>query len=282
MGRPMTAGSAAAPALRLPIRLVLWVFALLTIVPFGLLLLTSLKSQPDLLQGAFVLPDTPHFENYVSAWVDGHFGTYFWNSIIVVIPVVAASVFLGMLAGFGFAFLDFPFKRTTFVILTLGMMVPTEAFIIPLYYEMMYLGLLNTYPAMILPQIAMSLPFSILFMASAMQQLPDEIIEAAVLDGASRPRVLWTMIVPLLTPAISTLALFLFIWTWNEFLIPLILVNDDAFRTLPIGMLFFQGRYTVNTPVLTAGAVVVILPIIIVYLIFQRKVIESLTSGATK
>ena len=87
---------------------------------------------------------------------------------------------------------------------------------------------------------------------------------------------------PLLMPALSTLALFLFIWTWNEFLIPLILVNDDAYRTLPIGMLFFQGRYTVNTPVLTAGAVVVVLRIIVVYMIFQRKFIESLTAGSTR
>jgi raffinose/stachyose/melibiose transport system permease protein len=275
-------GSARAGGPYLPVRPILWLFALLTVFPFALLLLTSLKSQPDLLRGAFVLPDRPHFENYVSAWVDGHFGTYFKNSIIVVIPVVVVSVFLGMLTGFGFAFLTLPFKRTLFVILTLGMMVPTEAFIIPLYYQMLYLGLLNSYWAMILPQIAMSMPFATLFMASAMQQIPGEIIEAAILDGATRPKILWIVMAPLLMPALSTLALFLFIWTWNEFLIPLILVNDDAYRTLPIGMLFFQGRYTVNTPVLTAGAVTIILPIIVVYLIFQRKFIESLTAGSTK
>ena len=115
-----------------------------------------------------------------------------------------------------------------------------------------------------------------------MQQFPREMLEAAVLDGCTRPQVLWRVIVPLLRPAVSTLALFLFIWTWNEFLIPLILVNDDALRTLPIGMLFFQGKYTVNTPVLTAGAVIVIAPIIVVYLFFQRQFIEGLTSGAVK
>jgi raffinose/stachyose/melibiose transport system permease protein len=266
----------------LPLRAILWLFALLTVVPFALLLLTSVKSKPDLLRGAFVLPDYPHFENYVSAWIDGHFGTYFFNSIFVVIPVVAVSTLLGLLTGFAFAYLSFPLKKWAFVVLTIGMMVPTEAFIIPLYYQMLFLGLINTYWALILPQIAMSIPFATLFMASAMQQLPAEILEAAVLDGATRPQVLWRVIVPLLTPAISTLALFLFIWTWNEFLIPLILVNDDRLRTLPIGMLFFQGKYTINTPVLTAGAVIVIAPIIVVYLIFQRKFIEGLTSGASK
>ena len=251
-------------------------------VPFGLLLLTSIKSKPDLLKGAFVLPAYPHFENYVNAWVDGHFSTYFMNSVLVVVPVVAVSTLLGLLTGFAFAYLSFPLKRVIFVILTIGMMVPTEAFIIPLYYEMLYLNMINTYWALILSQIALSVPFATLFMASAMQQLPTEILEAAVLDGATRPQVLWRVIVPLLLPAVSTLSLFLFIWTWNEFLLPLILVNDDALRTLPIGMLFFQGKYTVNTPVLTAGAIIVIAPIVVVYLIFQRRFIEGLTAGASK
>jgi len=112
------AGTLSGPSL--PLRAILWLFALLTVFPFGLLLLTSLKSQPDLLRGAFTLPDRPHFENFVSAWVDGHFGTYFLNSILVVVPVVAVSVALGFLSGFAFAFLTLPFKRTLFVILTFG------------------------------------------------------------------------------------------------------------------------------------------------------------------
>jgi raffinose/stachyose/melibiose transport system permease protein len=266
----------------LPMRLLMWFFALVTIVPFGLLLLTSLKSKPDLMRGAFVLPDRPHFENYVDAWVTGHFSTYFLNSVIVVVPVVVAGTLFGILAGFAFAFLSFPLKRTIFLVLAMGMIVPSEAFIIPLYYLMLSTGLINSYAALILPQVAMSVPFATLFMATAMQQLPREMLEAAVIDGCTRPQVLWGVIVPLLRPAMSTLALFLFIWTWNEFLIPLILVNDDALRTLPIGMLFFQGKYTVNTPVLTAGAVIVIAPIVLVYLVFQRQFIEGLTSGAVK
>jgi raffinose/stachyose/melibiose transport system permease protein len=273
-------GASTAPAI--PFRIVLWLFGLITIVPFALLLLTSIKSRADVLKGAFAVPAYPHFENYVAAWTDGRFGTYFVNSVIVVVPVVGVSIVLGLITGFAFAYLSFPLKRTVFVILTFGMMVPTEAFIIPLYYEMLYLNLINTYWVLILTQIALSVPFATIFMASAMRQLPAEIIEAAVLDGATRPQVLLRVIVPLLAPAMSTLALFLFIWTWNEFLLPLILVNDDALRTLPIGALFFQGKYTVNTPVLTAGAVIVIAPIVLVYMVFQRKFIEGMTSGATK
>jgi ABC-type sugar transport system, permease component len=263
-------------------RIVLWAFALFAIAPFGLLVMTSLKSQPDLMRGAFALPSRPHFENFVSAWVDGHFSTYFRNSVLVVVPVVIFGVILGLLSGFAFAFLSFPLKKIAFALLALGMMVPSEAYIIPLYYEMLYLGLINSYAALILPQIAMSVPFATFFMASAMQQLPTDILEAARIDGASRGRILMKVILPLMGPSISSLALFLFIWTWNEFLIPLILVNDDSLRTLPLGMLFFQGRHTVNIPVLTAGAVLVILPVIVAYLFFQRKFVEGLTAGASK
>jgi len=274
------AGSLSVPTI--PFRIVLWLFGLITVIPFGLLLLTSIKSRTDVLKGAFAVPAYPHFENYVAAWTDGRFGTYFVNSVIVVVPVVGVSIVLGLITGFAFAYLSFPFKKSIFVILTIGMMVPTEAFIIPLYYQMLYLNLINTYSVLILTQIALSVPFATIFMASAMRQLPTEILEAAVLDGATRPKVLISVIVPVVAPAVSTLALFLFIWTWNEFLLPLILVNDDALRTLPIGALFFQGKYTINTPVLTAGAVIVIAPLVLVYLIFQRKFIEGMTSGATK
>jgi raffinose/stachyose/melibiose transport system permease protein len=280
MARSGVSGVSMGPSL--PFRAVLWLFGIITVVPFILLLVTSFKSKTDVLKGAFALPAYPHFENYAAAWTDGRFGTYFVNSVIVVVPVVGVSILLGLITGFAFAFLRFPFKRSVFVILTFGMMVPTEAFIIPLYYEMLYLNLINTYWVLILTQIALSIPFATIFMASAMRQLPTEILEAAVLDGATRPQVLLNVIVPLLAPAMSTLALFLFIWTWNEFLLPLILVNDDALRTLPIGALFFQGKYTVNTPVLTAGAVIVIAPIVLVYMIFQRKFIDGMTSGATK
>ncbi|MGN6156841.1 MAG: carbohydrate ABC transporter permease [Devosia sp.] len=276
------ARSGVSTAPTIPFRIVLWLFGLITIIPLGLLLLTSFKSKAEVLKGAFALPAYPHFENYISAWTDGRFGTYFVNSVIVVVPVVGVSIVLGLITGFAFAYLSFPLKKSIFVILTIGMMVPTEAFIIPLYYEMLYLDLINTYWVLILTQIALSVPFATIFMASAMRQLPAEVLEAAVLDGATRPQVLVQVIVPLLAPAVSTLALFLFIWTWNEFLLPLILVNDDALRTLPIGALFFQGKYTINTPVLTAGAVIVIAPIVVVYLIFQRKFIEGMTSGATK
>jgi raffinose/stachyose/melibiose transport system permease protein len=259
-----------------------WLLAGLTVVPFAMTAIASLKSPADLLSGVFSLPSGPHFANYRNAWIDGHFGTYLTNSVIVVVPVVACSIALGGLAGFAMALLRLPGKPLIAGVLGIGMVMPTEAFIIPLYHEMHWLGLTNTYAALILPQIAQSLPFSTFFLATAMSEVPREVIEAAVLDGAPRRKVLVHVLLPLLASPVATLALFLFIWTWNEFLLPLILVNDERVRTLPVGMLFFQGRNTVNIPVLMAGAVITIAPIIAVFLTFQRRFISGLTSGSGK
>lgn len=124
--------------------------------------------------------------------------------------------------------------------------------------------------------------YTTLMIASAFQQVPKELVEAAVMDGAPRIKILWGILVPAIWPTISTLALLLFIWTWNEFLIPLILVNKDELRTLPIGMMFFQNKNTIDIPVLMAGAMIVIMPLIVVFLFFQRKFISGVTEGAVK
>ena len=266
----------------IPSRALLWLLAILTIVPIVMTGVTSLKSQPDLLAGVFSLPSGLHFENYRNAGIDGHFSVYFLNSVVVVLPVVVVSVAVGSLSGFAMAFLDLPGKRVLAAALAVGMVVPTEAFIVPLYHELHWMGLHDTRAALILPQIALSLPFTTLFLASAFREVPREIIEAAAVDGISRFHILTRVLLPLVGPSVSTLSLFLFIWTWNEFLMPLILVSDETVRTLPIGMLFFQGRNTVNIPVLMAGAMITITPVIVVFLLFQRKFIAGLTSGSGK
>lgn len=263
-------------------RALIWVVALLTIMPFLMAFMTSFKTQMELFQGVFTLPASLNIKNYVTAWQQGHFNVYFMNSVLVVIPVVLCSILLGILAGFGFALLKIPGKKLVAAMLALGMVLPSEAFIIPLYHELHWMGLTNTYLALILPQIALSLPFTTLMIASAFQQVPKELVEAAVMDGASRVKILWGILVPAVWPTISTLALLLFIWTWNEFLIPLILVNKDELRTLPIGMMFFQNKNTIDIPVLMAGAMIVIMPLILVFLFFQRKFISGVTEGAVK
>lgn len=263
-------------------RALLWCLALLTIAPFLMALITSFKTQAELFQGVFSLPGAFRLTNYLSAWQDGHFRVYFVNSVLVVIPVVILSIFVGILSGFAFAFLRVPGKTLFALLMALGMVLPSESFIIPLYHELRWMGLTNTYLALILPQVALSIPFTTLMVATALQQVPKELTEAAVMDNTPRWRLLWNILVPAIWPTLSTLALLLFIWTWNEFLIPLILVNEEELRTLPIGMMFFQNKNTINIPVLMAGAMIVILPLVVVFLIFQRKFISGVTQGAVK
>ncbi|WP_053141738.1 carbohydrate ABC transporter permease [Erwinia billingiae] len=263
-------------------RAIIWLIAIVTILPFLMALMTSFKTQSELFAGVFALPSHFSFANYVSAWREGHFSTYFLNSVLVVFPVVIISILVGILSGFGFAFLRIPGKTVFAALMALGMVLPSEAFIIPLYHELHWMGLTNTYLALILPQVALSLPFTTLMIATAFQQVPKELVEAAVMDGSKRTRILWGILVPAIVPTLTTLALLLFIWTWNEFLIPLILVNKDELRTLPIGMMFFQNKNTINIPVLMAGAMIVILPLVAVFLVFQRKFISGVTEGAVK
>lgn len=263
-------------------RLLLWLLALLTVAPFLMALLTSFKTQMELFQGVFALPAHWSLRNYVSAWQEGHFRVYFFNSVLVVIPVVIVSILAGILSGFGFAFLRVPGKPLFALLMALGMVLPSESFIIPLYHELHWMGLTNTYLALILPQVALSMPFTTLMIATAFRQVPKELIEAAVMDNTPRWRLLWRILLPAIWPTLSTLALLLFIWTWNEFLIPLILVNQEELRTLPIGMMFFQNKNTINIPVLMAGAMIVILPLVAVFLLFQRKFISGVTDGAVK
>jgi raffinose/stachyose/melibiose transport system permease protein len=267
---------------RLLLYALLVVFTALILIPFLLIALTAFKSQAEVAAGVFALPRTLVWQNFVTAWNEGRFGAYFLNSVIVVVPVVAASLALCTLAGYAFAFLPLPGRGVLLALLLLGMIVPLEGLIIPMYYNLRGVGLLNTYWALILPQVALSIPFGTYLMWITFQGLPEEVVDAAVVDGAPRSVVLWRILVPMAKPTIGALTVFFFIWTWNEFLIPLVLITDDSLRTLPVGLAFFQGRYTANVPVLAAGATIVAAPLVIVYLLFQRQFIRGLVTGAVK
>jgi raffinose/stachyose/melibiose transport system permease protein len=262
--------------------LLLTAFTGLILLPFVLIASTALKSQAELAAGVFALPRSLEWGNFVTAWTEGRFGVYFANSLIVVVPVVAGSLLLCTLSGYAFALLPLPGRGILLALLLLGMVIPLEGLIIPMYYNLRAVGLHNSYWALILPQVALSIPFGTYLMWITFQGLPEEVVDAAVVDGASRSTVLWRILVPMARPTLGALTVFFFIWTWNEFLIPLVLISDDSLRTLPVGLAFFQGRYTANVPVLAAGATVVAAPLIVVYLLFQRQVIRGLVAGAVK
>lgn len=223
-----------------------------------------------------------HPANFVDAWQIGHFGAYLRTSLIVSVSVVAVSLVLSILSGFAFGTMRFRGSGPLFYLFLLGIMMPSEAIIVPLYFDLRSLGLTNTIWAIVLPQIAQSVAFGTFWMRAYFRSSSRALVEAARLDGASNRRILWQVLVPLARPAIITLTVLTFMWTWNEFLIPLVMVTDESLRTAPLGLAFFQGQYTQGFTLLAAGSVIVATPVVAVYLFLQRHFIAGMLEGAVR
>jgi ABC-type glycerol-3-phosphate transport system permease component len=257
-------------------------FALVCLVPLFWVVSSSLKLTSEIAANPLGPPVALRFENYAEAWTTGRFGKYVGNSIIYSVPIVLGSLFLSCLAGYGFARFRMPGGSLLFYLLLLGLMVPFQSIMIPMFYMLRDLGFLGTYWAMIVPSIALGMPFGIFFMRAFFLRLPQELAEAAEIDGAGEWGVFWRVMLPLSLPGITSLGVFTFMGAWNSFLLPLIYVQKEELRPLIIGLMFFRSRYTQNIPLTMAGAVIAMLPIVIVYIIFQRKFIQGMTAGAVK
>jgi raffinose/stachyose/melibiose transport system permease protein len=247
-------------------QLVLGVFALIALAPIARILLTALG------EGG----------SFSTAWEDGHFGSYLRSSAIVTTSVVLISTVLSILAGYAFGLMRFRGAQALFYVFLLGLMVPLEATIVPLYYDLRDLGLTDTYWALILPQSGVSVAFGTFWMRAFFRSVPRSLVEAARLDGASSWSTLWRVLLPLGRPAVLTMIVLVFMWTWNEFLLALVMVSDESLRTAPLGLAFFQGRNTSDEALLAAGAIIVAAPVVVVYLFLQRHFIRGMLSGAVK
>ena len=265
-----------------PRYLLLIAFSLFVLLPIFGLFLSAFKTDTQIIQGPFSLPQSWNLENFRQAWFTGRFNIFFKNSVAVSLAVVIASVFLSVLMGYAFGLLPMPGKKWLFPLILLGYMVPFEAVIIPLYHFLDLLGLRDSYWALILPQIGLSVSFGTLWMTSFFENAPRDLVDAAAMDGCNRWQTLWQVLWPLAKPSITTLIVLTFMWTWNEFLLALVLIQDETLRTLPVGLAFFQGKYTANIPLLAAGALIVALPTVVVYVLFQRFFIRGMLGGAVK
>lgn len=258
------------------------VFSLFVLVPFAWVIFTSVKSQKELSHNPLGFPMEWQWRNFAEAWTRGHFDRYFLNSILVAIPTVVLVLVCSTLAAYAFSLMEFRGKNVLFVLLLVGLTIPLSILIIPLFYELLSLGLLNTYWALILPQVAKTLPFGILLLRSFMEDFPTEILDAAKIDGCSSWGLLYRVVVPISAPALTSLLVFTFMWTWNQFVLPVVLIQDDAMRTLPVGLNYFQGRFVTDIPLMMAGAIISFLPIVLMYVFFQRQFIKGITAGAFK
>lgn len=263
-------------------QVLLTVFLVIAVVPIVLMWLTALKTSTELATNPFGLPREWRFDNFVETWRQGDFGVYLRSSVIVVVPVVACSLVLSVLAGYAFGRFRFRGQGLLFAVFLVGIMIPTEGLIIPLYYVMDGLGLLNSYWALILPQIGLSTSFGAFWMRAFFRDVPGELVDAAAVDGAGPLTTLWRVLLPLARPALATLSLLLFLWTWNEFLLALVLVQDESVRTLPVALSFFQNQYTAQVPLLAAAATIVSTPVLVLYVLLHRQFIEGMIAGSVK
>ncbi|SED81548.1 carbohydrate ABC transporter permease [Ruania alba] len=253
---------------------VLIVAALAALAPIVLILVTSL--QPGSSQSGL------QPSNYAQAWVEGEFSQYLGTSVLVSSTVLAIALPCAVLAGYALGAIVFRGSTLVFGLFLLGIMVPAEAIVVPLFYDLRTLGLTNTLWAVALPQAAQSIAFGAYWMRTYFRTAPRSLIEAATLDGASERRVLWSILVPIGRPAIVTMTVLVFLWTWNEFLIPLVMSPNGDFRTAPLALALFQGQHVQATSLLAAAAVLVALPVVIVYLVLQRHVIAGMLEGSVR
>lgn len=257
------------------------VFSMLSVIPVAGVLLVSLNKRGTPISG-LGLPNGIHLETYLEAWDVAHLSSYLISSFIVALIVVILTVLLSILAGYAYGTMHFCGKATTFYVLLLGMIVPFEALIVPLFYDLRDVGLTNTYWAIAFPQVGVDVAFGTFWMRQYFASIPPSLLEAADIDGVGLLRKLFQVALPPGRPALLTLTLLLFMWCWNEFLTPLVMVSSDNLRTAPLGLAFFAGQHSTDRIGQAAAAVIVSAPIIILFLAFQRSFISGIASGGLK
>ena len=243
---------------------------------------TAFRTEADWANSRIGLPTTFSFGAFERAWTSANIGVYFRNSAIVTFSTVALSVIAATLAGYAFSKLRWRLAGAVYLFVLSWLAIPPLLLMVPIYVELVQLGLLDTYWGVILLYTALNLPFNVYLMTAFFKSVPDELIEAARIDGAGIHRTFHRILLPLAKPAIATLVIFNVLGAWNEFLFALLLLQTDNVKTLTVGVLQLQGRFTADYPALMAGLLITSLPVIGAYLIFQRHLVRGIVAGAVK
>ncbi|GIP32154.1 carbohydrate ABC transporter permease [Paenibacillus sp. J2TS4] len=262
----------------------LMIYLVIILYPFLFVLFSSVKTDNQAIaMNPFGFPTSFQFQNYVTAWVNAKISTYFFNSLYIgVLASVLSILFASMLA---FAITRMRFHKLSaflFQFVLLGMLIPNNALLLPIYGLMRKLDILNTHLALIVPYVANAIPFSVIILAAFMRSLPSEIEEAAIMDGLSAKAIFVKIVIPLTIPAIVTVFIINFLGNWNEFLLANYFLSNDELRTLPVGMVGFRDAYNTNYAQMSAGIVFSVAPVLLIYAVLQEKIIEGVTAGSVK
>ena len=254
----------------------------LMLFPLLLVVSTTLKTSDDVKKNPFGFFSSFSFENLKSAWTVGHFDSYLWSSVVLTVPSTLLVVVCATLGGYAFARLPFPGRTVCFYVVIIGLMVPFFAYMVPLYFQMRSMGLLDSLLGVNLVLASTQLSFGTWFMRAFFTDLPTEIEQAARVDGASEFQIFSRIMVPLVTSGMGALAVFTFLQQWNNFLVPLLYMPGGDYRPLTLGLYLFIGGRSVEIGPLAAGTLITILPVVVLYVVLQRQVTQGFLSGAVK
>ena len=256
--------------------------AIIVMLPVMLVISTTLKTPEDVRVNPFGLFTSFSFQNIVDAWTVGHFSDYLLNSVLLTVPSTALVVVISTMAGYTFARLPFPGRTFLFYLVVLGLLVPFFTFMIPLYFQLRSLGLLDTLPGAILVLASTGISFGTFFMRAFFSDLPIELEQSARVDGASEWQIFTKVMLPLVGSGIGALTVFTFLANWNNFLVPLLYLPGGDFRPLTAGLYMFTSGRSLDIGPLAAGTLITILPIIVLFIVLQRQVTQGFISGAVK
>jgi raffinose/stachyose/melibiose transport system permease protein len=270
---------------RVPERLLVYVVLVIAVAfaaaPILGIILVALQAHANVGGSIRSLTDLT-LDNVGKAWTVGSFGSSLGSSGIVALIAVPVTTVLSVLAGYGIGALRFRFSALVLALFVFALMIPIEDGLLPLYYIWRALGLTDSYAAIVVTEIGYQLPFGVFWMAAAFRTLPRELMDAARVDGANSWRTLISVGAPIVLPAIVTLAALNFMWIWNDFLMPLIMISSESLRTAPLSISFFQGQYLTDITLMAAACVIVALPVVAAYALLQRQFIAGATLGAIK
>ena len=259
-----------------------WIWLVIVMVPIYWIVITSFKTQANYYATNPLKPSgSPTLANYRLV-LDNNFATFFVNSVIVTVGAIVPTLIVSFMAAFAIVRGSGWFLRSVNSMFLMGLAIPLQATIIPVYLIIIKLKLYDSLLAIILPSIAFAIPLSVLVLSNFIRDVPKELFESMRVDGASEWTTLWRLAMPLTRPALVTVAIYNGLAIWNGFLLPLILTQSPDKRTLPLALWTFQGQYGVNVPAILASVVLTTLPIVILYAIGRRQLLSGLTAGFSK
>jgi raffinose/stachyose/melibiose transport system permease protein len=260
----------------------LTVNSVLMLYPIIIMVFSGFKTTMEIFDTPFSPPDFTNVENFTRIWSETSLPTYLMNSILVTGGSVVLILILGVMGAYALARYRFPGNSAIFMFFLAGLMLPLRLAVIPLFLELRDFGLLDTRFGLIMIYTAMGLPSTIFIMTSFLRTLPTELEEAARIDGASEPRIMISIMLPLAVPPMVIAAIQNAVPTWNDFFFPLVFIQTDARKTLPQGLTVFMGEYTTDWGMLFAGLTIAALPLSIAYIVMSRQFISGMTAGAVK